>query len=99
MYEAHDGEQECKHDLDVRPSVHHPEQECHKLPDAVSAKWTDHKNLDFFFFTLKWYWPRENKIKYKKIPLVARPYKEDSKINKKCGGVQFSMSGVLTLLF
>ena len=43
-----------------------------------------------FFFTLKGYWLRGKKIKYKKkIPLVAKPCKEDSRRNKKWG--QFNL--------
>ena len=36
-------------------------------------------------FTLKGYWLRGKKLSIKKIPLVARPCKEDSRKNKKWG--------------
>ena len=37
--------------------------------------------FNFFYYTFKGYWLREKKLSIKKIPLVARPCKEDSRIN------------------
>ena len=45
-------------------------------------------NFSFFlFFTLKRYWPRDNKNTLKKIPLVARPCIEVSRRNRGRGWI------------
>ena len=48
----------------------------------VMTYWINRK----FFFTFKGYWPRENKLSIKEIPLVARSCKEDSRRNIDIGG-------------
>ena len=53
----------------------------------------------YFFYYIKRVPAKGKKLSIKKIPLVARPCKEDSRRNKDGGTVQFSMRGVLTLLF
>ena len=53
-------------------------------PERTSPK----LGINFFllFFRVKGYWLRENKNKFKKIPLVAKPCKEDSRRNRDMRG-------------
>ena len=50
----------------------------------------EYQGAFFFFFTLKGYQLRGKKNKYKKIPLVTRPCKEDNRRNIDMGG-QFNL--------